>query len=76
MPRVFRFFDILGSELHRINDPENRLPIPEIRQVITIGFTRMRVESVVPKRTDSNGPTVYHVRVRLVFPANDQLFKN
>lgn len=76
MPRVFRFLDMLGSEIHTIDDPENQLPVPGIRQVISIGFSRMQVESVVPKRTDSSGPTVYDVRVRLLFAANDQLFKN
>ena len=76
MPRVFRFVDILGCEIHTINDPEDLLPIPEIWQVITIGFSRMRVESVVPKRTDSSGPSDYKVRVRLVPVATDHLFKN
>jgi hypothetical protein len=35
--RIFKFLDILGSELHTINDPEEKLPIPAIRQVISIG---------------------------------------
>jgi hypothetical protein len=76
MPRVFRFVDILGCEIHTINDPENLLPIPDIWQVITIGSSRMRVESVVLKRTDSIGPSVYNVRIRLVPAATDHLFKN
>lgn len=76
MPNVFRFVDILGCEIHAISDPENLLPIPEIWQVITIGSSRMRVESVVSKRTDSSGPSVYNVRVRLVPAATVQLFKN
>jgi hypothetical protein len=76
VPRVFRFVDILGCEIHTINDPENLLPIPEIRQVIAIGLSTMRVESVVLKRTDSSGPSVYNVRVRLVPAATDRLFKN
>lgn len=75
MPRVFRFVDILGCELHTINDPEDKLPVPKIGQVISIGPSRMRVQSVVPKRTDSSEPADYSVRVRLV-AANDQLFKN
>ena len=28
MARVFKFFDILGCELHRIDDPEDQLPVP------------------------------------------------
>jgi hypothetical protein len=43
--RVLKFVDIWGFELHKINDPEDKLPIPEIRQVISIGSSRMRVES-------------------------------
>jgi len=74
--RVFRFVDILGCEIHTINDPEHLLPIPEIWQIITIGFSRMRVESVVLKRTDSSEPSVYNVRVRLVPAATAHLFKN
>jgi hypothetical protein len=42
--RIFRFVDILGCELHTINDPQDKLPIPEIRQVISIGDGRMRFE--------------------------------
>jgi hypothetical protein len=76
VPRVFRFVDILGCELHTINDPEDLLPIPEIWQVITIGLSRMRVQSVVLKPTDSSGPNVYNVRVRLVSAATVHLFKN
>lgn len=74
--RVFRFVDILGREIHTINDPEDRLPISEIRQVITIGLSRMRVESVTRRPTDSSGSGVYQVRVRLVLSASYQLFKN
>jgi len=61
--RVFKFIDILGCELHTINDPEDKLPIPAIRQVISIGPSRMRVESVT---LSSINPTVYTVRVRSV----------
>lgn len=74
MSRVFRFVDILGREIHTINDPEDKLPIPEIRQVVSIGSSKMRVEFVTPKRTDSGG-RVYDVRVRLVRAGSDQLFK-
>jgi hypothetical protein len=76
VPRVFRFVDILGCELHMIEDPEELLAIPEIWQVITIGSSRMRVESVVSKRTDSSEPSVYNVGVRLVAAATVHLFKN
>ena len=76
MPRVFRFVDILGCEIHTIDDPEDKLPVPAIGQVITIGSSRMRVESVVPKRIKPSGPIVYQVRVRLSPAVSDQLFKN
>jgi len=61
--RVFKFIDILECELHTINDPQDKLPIPAIRQVISIGPSSMRVESVT---LSSINPTVYIVRVRLV----------
>jgi hypothetical protein len=64
MARILRFVDILGCELHTINDPEDKLPVPEIRQVISIGHSRMRVESVTLERNASNAPSIYHVRVR------------
>ena len=70
MARVLMFVNILGFELHKINDPEDRLPIPEIRQVISIGRSRMRVESVTLQRSNSNTPSVYHVRVRTAPAAN------
>lgn len=76
MPRVFRFVDILGYELHTINDPEDKLPVPKITQVICIGLSSMRVESVVLTRTDSSAPGVYCICVRAVPAANDQLFIN
>jgi len=61
--RVFEFIDILECELHMINDPQDKLPIPAIRQVISIGPSTMRVESVT---LSSINPTVYTVRVRSV----------
>jgi len=64
--KVFRFLDILGSETHTINDPNDLLPIPQIMQVITIGCSRMRVESVTLERTDPGTPFVYDVRVRAI----------
>ena len=63
MARIFQFVDILGFELHTINDPEDQLPIPAILQIITIGPSRIRVESVT---LSSINPTVYIVRVRSV----------
>ena len=69
MARLFRFVDILGCELHTINDPDNKLPIPQTTQVVSIGVSTMRVESVTLKRTDSGATSVYSVRVQSV-PAN------
>src|SRR6516225_500755 len=60
---IFQFVDILGCDLHTINDPEDQLPIPATLQIITIGPSRMRVESVT---LSSINPTVYTVRVRSV----------
>jgi hypothetical protein len=77
MPRVFRFMDILNCELHTINDPEDRLPIPQTRQIISIGLSTMLVQSVSVERTGSSGPSVYIVSVREVPIATDnQLFRN
>jgi len=73
--RIFRFVDILGCELHTINDPQDKLPIPEIRQVISIGRSSMRVESVTLNPTASSTPSVYKVRVRTVPAANDLFYK-
>jgi hypothetical protein len=76
VPRFFRFVDFLGCEIHTINDPEDRLPIPEIKQVISIGTSRMLVESVRPKENDAGGPRTYDLRVRLIPTANEQVWKN
>lgn len=76
MPRVFRFIDALGCEIHTINDPEDKLAVPAIMQVISIGLSRMLVESVVAEQTDLSGPMAYDVRVRRILAANDQRFKN
>ena len=62
--RVFKFLNVLGSEIHTINDPEHRLPIPHTRQVITIGFSQMLVQAVLFERTDSSAALVYSVLVR------------
>ena len=69
--RIFRFIDILGCELHRINDPEEKLPIPEIGQVVSIGSSRMRVVSITLDSTASSTSDVYNLRVRLVPPMSD-----
>ena len=61
MARVFRFVDASGRELHTINDPQEKLPVPETSQVISIGRSRMQVESVT--LTTSNTGSVYYVRV-------------
>ena len=66
MARIFRFVDILGCELHTVNDPEDKLPIPQIRQVVSIGLSRMRVESVTLNPSVSNIPYTYLIRVRTV----------
>ena len=71
MARVFRFVDILGCELHTVDDPEDKLPLPKIGQVISIGDNRMRVALVTPYRaTASSTRSVYIVRVRAV-PTSD-----
>jgi hypothetical protein len=62
--------DESGCELHTISDPEGRLPVFEIRQVISIGQSRM-VESVTLKRTTSSTARVYDVRVWTLPAAND-----
>ena len=59
MARIFRFVDCLGRELYSINDPEEKLPVPAIQQVVSIGADNMRVELVTREATN-----VYRVRVR------------
>ena len=63
MARVFTFVDPTGVELHTINDPEEQLPVPKITQVVSIGTSRMRVESVTFQWSASSSPSVYRVRV-------------
>ena len=70
MARVFRFVDILGCELHTINDPEDKLPLPRIGQVISIGNSRMRAVSVTLNQATSSTRNLYLVRIRTV-PASD-----
>ena len=71
MARIFRFVDSVGCELHTINDPEDRLPVPEISQVISIGRNTMLVESVTLHNAASSTPIVYSVRVWTV-PGTDK----
>jgi hypothetical protein len=62
--RVFRFVDRLGTELHIINDPLDKLPIPQIKQLISIGQSQMLVESVA--LAQSSTPSVYNIYVQTV----------
>ena len=71
MPRVFKFLDIMGSELHTIDDPEEKLPVPQTGQVISIELSTMLVQSVLLERTG-----VYSIQVRELSAGKDQLFKN
>ena len=66
MARVFRFVDNLGCELHTINDPEDKLPIPQFRQVVSIGGDRMWVESVTPSPNASNTRCTYLIQVHMI----------
>jgi hypothetical protein len=69
MARVFTFVDAEGVEIHNIRDPEDKLPIPEATQVVTIGASRMWVQSVTPQHT-VHSPSVYTVSVRILTAAN------
>jgi len=51
----------LGQELHHINDPEERFPIPATAQVIVIGSSNMWVTTL----RDAGTPT-YFVFVRAI----------
>jgi len=62
--RVFRFVDTLGTELDIINDPQDKLPIPQSNQLISIGQTQMHVESVAFNQSSLS--SVYTVFVRAV----------
>ena len=72
MVRVFRYVDISGCELHTIYDPEDQLPIPVDKQEVSIGSSRMRVESVTNVGSSANprAPSVCYVRVRTSAPSN------
>jgi hypothetical protein len=69
--RSLKFLDSLGQELHHIDDPEERLPIPASGQVIVIGSSTMWVESVTTLR-DAGTPILYFVIVRAI-PAGNSL---
>jgi hypothetical protein len=59
--RVFRFVDRLGTELHIINDPLDKLPIPQIKELISIGQSQMLVESVA--LAQSSTPSLNYSRI-------------
>ncbi len=63
MARVFKFIDVSGCEIHTIEDPDDKLPVPTSKQVISIGSSRIQVESVTTLG-DSEAFSVYFVRVR------------
>ena len=63
MARIFKFIDISGYEMHTIDDPEDKLPIPMKKQEISIGSSKMLVESVAALGTPGIC-TVYSVRVQ------------
>ena len=63
MARVFKFIDVSGCEIHTIEDPDDKLPVPTSKQVISIGSSRIQVESVI-KLGDSEASSVYFVQVR------------
>jgi len=64
MARILKFLDSSGQELHHINDPEDRLPIPVIGQVVSIGSSKMWVETVTTQR--DAGVPVHFVLVRSI----------
>ena len=68
--RIFTFVDTKGFEIHSISDPEDKLPIPEPAEVVSIGASRMWVESVTSHHS-FDSPSVYRVRVWTVHAADD-----
>ena len=47
MPRLYKFIDVVsGCEIYTIEDLDDKLPIPENKQVVSIGSSTMHVESV------------------------------
>ena len=61
--RVFKFIDVSECEIHTIEDPDDKLPVRTSKQVISIGSSRMQVESVT-MLGNSETCSVYFVRVR------------
>jgi hypothetical protein len=61
--RVFKFIDVSECEIHTLEDPDDKLPVPTSKQVISIGSSRMQVESVTALGS-SETCSVYFVRVR------------
>jgi hypothetical protein len=61
--RVFKFIDVSGCEIHTIEDPDDKLPVPTSKQIISIGYSRMQVESVTTLGA-SEASSVYFVRVQ------------
>ena len=66
VPRVFEFVDMWGGELHTISDPMHELPIPANNQMISVGCSRMVVESVTVSKGNTDTPIVYRVRVQVL----------
>ena len=71
MARILKFLDSSGQELHHINDPEERLPIPVSGQIVVIGSSKMWIESVTTLR-DARAAPIHFVLVRPI-PAADSL---
>jgi len=69
VPRVYRFIDVSGREIHTVNDPDDKLPIPADKQVISIGAERMLVDSV-QTIGDPRVCTMYFVMVRTAAETN------
>jgi hypothetical protein len=63
MARVYKFINVSGREIHTVEDPDNKLPIPANGQVIFLGNDRMEVESV-KTFGDAEVCTIYFVQVR------------
>jgi len=67
--RVFKFIDVSGCEIHTVQDPDDKLPVPTSKQVISIGSSRMQVESVTTLG-NSEAFSVYFVQVRISVGTN------
>ena len=67
MARILKFLDASGRELQQINDPEERLPIPVSGQVVTIGSSRLWIDSVTTLR---DAEPIHLVFVRPLWAGN------